>query len=67
MKRLTAFAVVVVLVGGAVFVGANLPLGGSSDGASVAATPIVPVSTATILQRTMRSTNETNDWNSGVL
>ncbi len=58
MKRLLAFGTVVALVGGAVFVGANLPLGGSDDTANAAATPIVPVSTATIVQRTMESTEE---------
>ncbi len=58
MKRLTAFAVIVVVVIGAVFVGINIPLGPSDDSASAAATPIVPVSTATISQRTMESTEE---------
>ena len=58
MKRLLALGAVVVLVGAAVFVGANLPLGSSDDSATAAATPIVPVSTATILQRTMESTEE---------
>ena len=58
MKRLLAFGVVVALVGGAVFVGANLPLGTSDDSATAAATPIVPVSTATIVQRTIESTEE---------
>jgi hypothetical protein len=58
MKRLLAFGIVVVLVGGAVFVGLNLPLGTSDDTANAAATPIVPVSAATITQRTMESTEE---------
>ena len=58
MKRPFAFGAVVVLVGGAVFVGLNLPLGTSDDTANAAATPIVPVSTATITQRTMESTEE---------
>ena len=58
MKRLFAFAVLVVLVGGAVFVGVNLPLATEDDTASAAATPIVPVSTATVQQRTIESTEE---------
>ncbi len=57
MMRLLAFATLVVLVVGAVFVGANLPVLTSEDQAT-AATPIVPVSTATITQRTMESTEE---------
>jgi peptidoglycan hydrolase-like protein with peptidoglycan-binding domain len=58
MKRLLGFGALVVLVGGAVFVGTNLPLGDSDDSATAAATPIVPVATATILQRTMERTEE---------
>jgi hypothetical protein len=58
MKRLLALGAVVVLVGGAVFVGANLPVVTSEDSATAAATPIVPVSTATIVQRTIESTEE---------
>lgn len=57
MRKLVAFGVVVVLVGGAVFVGLNLPLD-DDDNATAAATPIVPVSTATIVQRTIESTEE---------
>ncbi len=56
MKKLIAFATVVVLVVGAVFIGANLPLFTTDDNTTTAATPIVPVSTATITQRTMEST-----------
>jgi len=58
MKKLIAFAVVVVAVIGAVFVGANLPIFTSDDTANAAATPIVPVSTASVQQRTMESTEE---------
>jgi len=58
MKKLIAFATVVVLVVGAVFVGANLPILTSDDTANAAATPIVAVSTATVSQRTMESTEE---------
>jgi hypothetical protein len=41
------------LVAGAVFVGANYPFGEDDGTVSAAATPIVPVSTATIIERTM--------------
>ena len=58
MKRLTALVGVVALVVGAVVVGTYLPLGDSDDTASASATPIVPVSTATVKQRTMQSTEE---------
>jgi hypothetical protein len=58
MKKLIAFATVVVLVVGAVFVSANLPLLTSDDTANAAATPIVAVPTATVSQRTMESTEE---------
>ena len=58
MKRLVAFAVIVVVVVVAVFVGANLAMLTEEDTASAAATPIVPVSTATVQQRTMQSTEE---------
>ena len=58
MKKLIAFGTVVVLVVGAVFVGANLPNLTSDDNATTAATPIVPVSTATVTQRTIESTEE---------
>jgi hypothetical protein len=58
MKRLAAFAVVVIVGVGAVFVGANVPLAPADDQADAAATPIVPVATATIRQRTMQSTEE---------
>lgn len=56
MKRLIVFGVVVALVVGVVFVGANLSLLNDDDTANAAATPIVPVSTATVRQRTMEST-----------
>jgi hypothetical protein len=58
MKRLTAFGAVVVLVVGAVFIGANLSALTDNDDATAAATPIVPLSTATITQRTIESTEE---------
>jgi hypothetical protein len=58
MRNLFTFALVASLVVGAVFVGFNLPLGEEDDAASAAATPIVPVSTATVRQRTMESTEE---------
>ncbi len=58
MKKLAAFGTVVVLVVGAVFIGANLPAFTDNDNATAAATPIVPVSTATVTQRTIESTEE---------
>lgn len=58
MKRLFAFAVVVIVAVVAVFVGVNLPVVTDDDTASAAATPIVPVSTATVRQRTMESTEQ---------
>lgn len=58
MTRIIAFGSVVVLVVGAAFVGANLPTLTDDDHATAAATPIVPVATATITQRTMESTEE---------
>lgn len=58
MTRLIAFAAVVALVIGAVFLGANSSVLDNADGATTAATPIVPVSTATITQRTIESTEE---------
>jgi peptidoglycan hydrolase-like protein with peptidoglycan-binding domain len=58
MKGLLALGVVGILVAGAVFVGANFPFQEGDDTASAAATPIVPVATATITQRTMESTEE---------
>jgi hypothetical protein len=58
MGRLLAFGAIVVLVAGAIGVGLNLPLGSPADSTTAAATPIVPVSTATVLQRTMESTEE---------
>jgi hypothetical protein len=58
MKRLAAFAFVVTFAVVAVFVGLNLPAVTDDDTANAAATPIVPVSTATVLQRTMESTEE---------
>ncbi len=56
MARLLAFGVVVAAIVGVVFVATNLPRGTDGDAVSAAATPVVPVSTATILERTMRST-----------
>lgn len=58
MKRLIAFGAVVALVAGAVFVGANLPTLTEDDHATAAATPIVPISTATVTQRTIESTEQ---------
>jgi len=58
MKGLLALAGVGVLVAGAVFFGANYPFGEEDGNASAAATPIVPVSTATVAQRTMQSTED---------
>ncbi len=58
MRRLLGFGFVVALVIGALFIGNNLPSERSEDAATAAATPIVPVSTATIQQRTMMSTEE---------
>ena len=58
MKRLFAFAVVVTVAIVAVFVGVNLPMVTDDDTANAAATPIVPVSTATVRQRTMESTEQ---------
>jgi hypothetical protein len=58
MKRLFAFAVVVIVAVVAVFVGVNLSVVTDDDTASAAATPIVPVSTATVRQRTMESTEQ---------
>ncbi len=58
MPRLLGFGLVVTLVIGALFVGTNLPSERSQDSATAAATPVVPVSTATVQQRTMVSTEE---------
>ena len=58
MKRLFALVAVVGLVAIAGLVGASLPLSQGDDAASAAATPLVTVSTATVAQRTMRSTEE---------
>ena len=58
MRRLIAFGIVVAVVIGGVFVGANLPILSPEEDASAAATPIVPVSTATITQRTIEGTEE---------
>ena len=58
MKTLFAVAVVVVAGVGAVFVGANLSVFTEDDTATAAATPIVPVSTASVQQRTIESTEE---------
>ena len=56
MTRLIAFGLVVAVLVGVVLAGANLPLLTQEDTANAAATPVVPVSTATIQQRTMEST-----------
>lgn len=56
MTRLLSFTALVALLGGAVLVGANLPLQQADDGVSAAASPVVPVSTTTIVRRTIRST-----------
>ena len=58
MRKLIAFATVVGLAIGAVVVGANLPLLNADDNTTTAAAPIVPVSTTTITQRTIESTEE---------
>ncbi len=58
MRRLVGFGVVVALVIGALFVGKDLASNSTEDSATAAATPIVPVSTATIQRRTMVSTEE---------
>ncbi len=58
MTRLIAFGLVVAVFVGVVLAGANLPLLTQEDAANAAATPVVPVSTATIQQRTMESTEE---------
>ncbi len=58
MQRLLVLAITVVLVVGAVFVSADLPLATEDDAANAAATPIVPVSTATVQRRTIESTEE---------
>jgi len=58
MRRLTAFGLVMAVFAGVVFAGASLPLLTEDDTANAAATPVVPVSTATIQQRTMESTEE---------
>ena len=58
MKRLLALAGVGVLVAGAAFVGASYRSDEPDQAATTAATPIIPVSTATITQRTIRSTEE---------
>lgn len=58
MGKLLAFAGVVSLLVVAVLLGANTSLLEPDDGATSAATPIVPVSTATITQRTIESTEE---------
>ena len=48
MTRLIAFGLVVAVFVGVVLVGANLPLLTQEDTANAAATPVVPVSTATV-------------------
>jgi peptidoglycan hydrolase-like protein with peptidoglycan-binding domain len=58
MRRLVAVAGVVLLAIGAVALGAALLPGAPEDGISAAATPSVPRSTAEVVQRTMRSTEE---------
>ena len=58
MQRLLVLAITLVLVVGAVFVSADLPLVTEEDAANAAATPIVPVSTTTVQRRTIESTEE---------
>jgi peptidoglycan hydrolase-like protein with peptidoglycan-binding domain len=58
VKRLVAVAGIALLVVGAVAVGSTLRPGPVGEAVTAAATPLVPVSTATITQRTMRSTEE---------
>ncbi len=58
MQKFLGFATLVALVVGAVFVGANLPTTDKDDTANAAATPLVPISTASITRRTMESTEE---------
>ncbi|MFV2062685.1 MAG: peptidoglycan-binding protein [Chloroflexota bacterium] len=58
MKRPFALVAVVGLVAISGLVGASLPLSQGDDTASAVATPLVPVSTATVAQRTMRSTED---------
>ena len=58
MLRLLTFGGIVALLGAAVFVGANLPSRTARETAAAAATPVVPTATATIIERTMQSTEE---------
>jgi peptidoglycan hydrolase-like protein with peptidoglycan-binding domain len=58
MKVLLALSAVGAMIAGAVLVGANYPFDEGDTKASAAATPVVPVSTATITQRTMEATEE---------
>ena len=58
MTRLLTLAAVLTLVVGAVFLAASRSTNDAADAGSPAATPIVPVSTATITQRTIESTEE---------
>jgi peptidoglycan hydrolase-like protein with peptidoglycan-binding domain len=58
MKRLATLATVVLALGVAVFIGASLPELARDEPTTAAATPLVPVSTATITRRTVESTEE---------
>jgi len=58
MKRLFVVGGVVLLVAAAAFGGALYPFDSGDNSATAAATPIVPVSTAAVTQRTMQSTEE---------
>lgn len=58
MKALLTLVGVGLVLAGAVFVGANDPFAEGDGDVSAAATPVVPVSTATITRRTMESTEE---------
>ena len=58
MTRLLTLATVLTLVVGAVFLAASRSTNDATDAGSAAATPIVPVSTATITRRTIESSEE---------
>jgi peptidoglycan hydrolase-like protein with peptidoglycan-binding domain len=58
VTRLLTLAAVLILVIGAVYLGASQSTNDASDEGSAAATPIVPISTATITRRTIESTEE---------
>jgi len=58
MKRLFVFGGVILLLAVAALGGALYPFDSGDSSATAAATPIVPVSTASVTQRTMQSTEE---------